>query len=191
MEAQFVRHGEETLFAYARYRCGGDDIVRRAVARARKSHALQKRDGGEPYIVHPLRVATHFMQFMQGDILQEDVATAVLHDVLEDDPEVTAKMLQAEFGVEVASAVEMLSKDTPERRLTAEEYRQQVLAAPLKVRVIKLCDRLDNLLSLHSCPDSGKVRRYRERTADYYGAIGTATDTRLLQIILDELRSGA
>ena len=82
----------------------------------------------------------------------------------------------------------MLSKKTGSRKLTVTEYRTQLLAAPPRIRLVKLCDRLDNLLSLRSCPDSAKVRRYLTATEEFYAPLGRATDEKLLAVILDVVR---
>lgn len=180
----YVLHARDTLLAYTRHKCGEDALVRRALSRAEQSHQGQTRDGGEPYIIHPIRVATHFLALWPGLVAQEQIASAVLHDVLEDDRTLRYEDLVAEFGPEVASAVEALSKDTAEHVLSPGEYRERILAAPPFVRLIKLCDRLDNILSLRSCPDHDKVRRYLERTEAYYRVIGESVDRALLDIIL-------
>jgi (p)ppGpp synthase/HD superfamily hydrolase len=160
----------------------GDDVVRQAFRQAEMSHAGQFRDGGEPYIIHPVQVATHFLAFMDGAVTQHDVAAAVLHDVLEDDTNMTFRRLAAGFGEEVATFVDLLSRKGEGKRkplkngakLTKAEYRAVLVGAPRTVQVIKLCDRLDNLLSLRSCGDARKVGRYLDETPGFYKELGAA-----------------
>ncbi len=196
MEEQFIAHARHTLFAYARARCGGDATVRRAVAVAGESHRNQFRDGGEAYIIHPLRVATHFLVFWDEPGLTEpDVASAVLHDVIEDDPGMSRDRLAAEFGADVADAVHRLSRKTSEGKLAPAEYRRTLLESNRKVQVIKLCDRLDNILSLYSCPDVAKVQRYLDQTAEFYGPLGAKANlpdlTRSILEEVEQLRNPA
>ncbi|MBX7245041.1 MAG: HD domain-containing protein [Candidatus Sumerlaeaceae bacterium] len=188
MEEVYVTHAIETLYASARYRCGGDATVRRAVEVARVSHAPHRRDGGETYIIHPIRVATHFLMFAPDPVTQDDVAAAVLHDVLEDDPNTSFEGLAAQFGPDVANAVKALSKKfATGGELSIPDFHRQLLASTKAVRIIKLCDRLDNLISLHSCPDEEKIANYLAKTARFYGELAMGTHEPLMQVILEEI----
>ena len=182
-----VRHERQMLLAYTYQRCGGTDTVERAVDYAARCHAGQSRDGGEPYIIHPIRVAIHLTVFYEDEISQDDVAVAVLHDVLEDTPGLTREELAAAFGDPVATAVDCLSRKTARRKMSISEYYQAILAAPKLVKVIKLCDRLDNILSLHTCPDRAKIRRYVEFTNSHYPRLGAEAHHGLTAVILSEV----
>ena len=87
----------------------------------------------------------------------------------------------------VADAVLVLSRKTPDWKLSAEDYRIALLKAPRFAQVIKLCDRFDNILSLYTCPDAAKVGRYLDQTEYYYGDLGRAAHGQLLQVILAEI----
>ena len=187
MQRKFIEHARNTLFSYCRVRCGGDNDVRRAVEMAEVSHCGQTRDGGEDYIIHPLRVATHFVVFATQPT-QEQICAAILHDVLEDDPEMSTDRLAEAFGQGVADAVRLLSRKTPGMEISVDAYREGLLKAPNYVQVIKLCDRLDNVLSLYSCPDRGKVSRYLEQTVAFFTLLAQAAGRDdLLTMILDEV----
>ena len=187
MQTNYIEHARNTLFAYCRARCGGDDAVRRAVEMAEVSHRGQTRDGGEDYIIHPLRVATHFVVFA-GEPLQEHVCAAVLHDVLEDDPLMSTEQLKAGFGPAVTDAVRLLSRKTPDSEISVDAYREGLMKAPNYVQVIKLCDRLDNVLSLYTCPDSRKVSRYLDQTVAFFTLLAQAAGRDdLLSLILEEI----
>ena len=188
MQGNYIEHARNTLFAYSRLRCGGDDDVRRAVEMAEVSHRGQTRDGGEDYIIHPLRVATHFVVFATQPT-EEQVCAAILHDVLEDDPEMSTDRLTQGFGADVAEAVRLLSRKTPTSEMSVEAYRGGLMKAPNYVQVIKLCDRLDNVLSLTSCPDPGKVSRYLDQTVAFFTLLAQAAGRDdLLSMILDEIK---
>lgn len=121
-----------------------------AIALGRASHSGQLRKSGEPYFVHPLRVAhqaaRHWMDFAS-------VEAAILHDVVEDTP-VTLKEIADQFGEDVALLVDGLTKaenpDLSREALKAETYRKQLLTAIRDVRVLclKIWDRTDNLQTI-------------------------------------------
>lgn len=126
------------------------DALTAAIDIARKSHEGQKRKSGEPYFIHPLRVAhmasRHWMDF-------SSVMAAILHDVVEDTP-VTIAEVEAGFGSEVALLVNGLTKATGDHLnkdlLKEKTYRKTLLAAIEDVRVLclKFWDRIDNLQTI-------------------------------------------
>lgn len=128
----------------------GIGALQQAVVSAQQSHAGQKRKSGEPYIIHPLRVAhlaaRHWMDFAS-------VTAAVLHDVVEDSP-MTLAEIETSFGEETALLVNGLTKVSSEHlsreALKAETYRKQLLVAIEDVRVLclKFWDRMDNLQTI-------------------------------------------
>lgn len=128
------------------------DALQVAIQTARSSHAGQFRKSGEPFFIHPLRVAhlaaRHWMDFAS-------VTAAILHDVVEDSP-MTLGELESKFGREVALLVSGLTKAADENlsreALKAETYRKQLLAAIEDVRVLclKFWDRMDNLQTIRA-----------------------------------------
>lgn len=126
------------------------DLLQDAIALGRASHSEQLRKSGEPYFIHPLRVAhlaaRHWMDFAS-------VTAAILHDVVEDTP-VTLEEIANQFGREVALLVDGLTKaenpDLSREDLKAETYRKQLLTAIKDVRVVclKVWDRIDNLQTI-------------------------------------------
>ena len=122
------------------------DIVLRAISRAARSHAGQwRRDGVTPYVAHPMRVMTVLVQVFGVEDPQL-LAAAVLHDTIEDTT-VDFDDLLEEFGLEVARAVALLSKDTRLRKDERERAYMAALAeAPVGVQLCKLADVYDNLI---------------------------------------------
>ncbi len=126
------------------------DRLQDAIALGRASHTGQLRKSGEPYFIHPLRVAhlaaRHWMDF-------SSIMAAILHDVVEDTP-VTLKEIEDQFGSDVALLVDGLTKaehpDLSREALKAETYRKQLLTAIRDVRVLclKFWDRTDNLQTI-------------------------------------------
>ncbi|MBS5743050.1 MAG: bifunctional (p)ppGpp synthetase/guanosine-3',5'-bis(diphosphate) 3'-pyrophosphohydrolase, partial [Neisseria sp.] len=136
----------ELLFRTASYLNTNEQAeLERAVAYAFHAHDGQTRKSGEPYITHPLAVATQ-LAIWHMDV--QGLCAGVMHDVLEDTG-VTKVEMAAEFGDTIAEMVDGLSKleklkfeDHAEHQ--AESFRKLILAMTKDVRVIvvKLADRL-------------------------------------------------
>src|SRR5437764_15430514 len=132
-------------------------LVERAFAFSEHAHQGQFRKSGEPYITHPLAVASILSQWR---IDAQGLAAALLHDVMED-TKVTKTEIESSFGKPVADMVDGVSKlDQIEFQSRedqqAESFRKMLLAMAQDVRVIliKLADRLHNLRTLDAmAPD--------------------------------------
>jgi GTP diphosphokinase / guanosine-3',5'-bis(diphosphate) 3'-diphosphatase len=108
--------------------------LERAIEIAARSHAGQMDKGGEPYILHPMRV-------MLGVRTLPERMAAALHDVVEDTP-VTLDDLRAEgFAPEVVDAVDCLTKREGEKRMDAAARAKRNPIA----RAVKLSDLADNM----------------------------------------------
>ncbi|XXG93688.1 bifunctional (p)ppGpp synthetase/guanosine-3',5'-bis(diphosphate) 3'-pyrophosphohydrolase [Neisseria sp. Ec49-e6-T10] len=147
--------------------------IKLAITYATDAHATQTRKSGEPYITHPIAVATE-LALWRMDV--QSLVAALLHDVLEDTG-TTKKQLSAVFGEKIADLVDGLSKldkleyeDT--QAIQAENFRKMVLAMTKDIRVIivKLSDRLHNMRTLDIMrPD--KRRRIAKETLEIYAPI--------------------
>src|SRR5215470_12052054 len=143
----------ETLIeAIPKYQPGADlDVLSRAYQFSAASHQGQQRASGEPYLSHPLEVATVLAAFK---IDVTTVAAGLLHDVLEDTTATKAD-LEREFGGEIAELVDGVTKigklafSSREER-QAENFRKMLvaMARDLRVLMIKLADRLHNMQTL-------------------------------------------
>jgi len=148
--------------------CGISDF-QRAIAIASKAHEGQFRKSGEPFFIHPLRVAheaaRHWMDFAS-------VIAALLHDVVEDTPMSLGEVEEA-FGSEVALLVNGLTKASSEKlsreALKAQTYRKQLLLAIEDVRVLclKFWDRMDNLQTIHALDPKKQALIAKETRAVY------------------------
>ena len=152
----------------------GCDLIRRAGHFAEKAHEGQFRKSGEPYIVHPMFVASILVELM---IDPPTIAAALLHDTVEDCDNVTLSMIQEQFGEEVARLVDGVTKlskldfaDREEQQ--AESLRKMILAMSKDIRVvlIKLADRLHNMRTLKFQPVDRQVAISRE-TLDIYAPL--------------------
>ena len=153
---------------------GGGDLVARAYAFADKAHEGQLRKSGEKYIVHPLFVASILTDLMMDP---PTIAAALLHDTLEDCEGVTPDILREEFGEEVLNLVDGVTKlgrlnFTDREEQQAESLRKMIFAMSRDIRVvlIKLADRLHNMLTLRFQPPDRQVAIARE-TLDIYAPL--------------------
>lgn len=150
-----------------------EDLICRAFNFAYQLHEGQYRKSGEPYIAHPVSVAT-LLRDLGGDSVT--IAAGFLHDIVED-TDVTAEELEAKFGLEVRQLVEGVTKlskfnfsSTKERQ--AENFRRMFLAMAQDIRVIvvKLADRLHNMRTLqHLKPE--KQQRIALETREIFAPL--------------------
>ncbi|MBY6211513.1 bifunctional GTP diphosphokinase/guanosine-3',5'-bis pyrophosphate 3'-pyrophosphohydrolase [Microbulbifer agarilyticus] len=148
-------------------------FVRRAYFYAEQAHEGQTRRSGEPYITHPLAVAT-ILAGMHMDA--QSLAAAMLHDVIEDTG-IPKAALAEQFGEEIADLVDGVSKltqfetDSPAEK-QAENFQKMALAMARDIRVIlvKLADRLHNMRTLGSLKPGKRARIARE-TLEIYAPI--------------------
>src|SRR3989344_1094905 len=126
-------------------------LIKSAYDLAWRAHRDQKRESGEPYIQHPLGVALMLTK-MNLDI--ETVAAALLHDVVEDTP-CTIGEIEKQFGHTIAFLVNGVTKLDKIKYVGAEgkteNLRKMFLAMAKDIRVvlIKLTDRYNNMQTLH------------------------------------------
>ena len=167
--------------------------VRRAYALAEKSHDGQFRVSGEPYICHPVAVAT-ILASLRMDA--KGVMAALLHDVIED-TSVTKTQLAENFGHEVADLVDGVSKLTQldcksRAEAQAQNVRKMVMAMvkDLRVIMVKLADRLHNMRTLDVMAPERRRRIARE-TLDIYAPIASRLGMNEMRLELEELGFGA
>jgi len=163
--------------------------IARAYDVAEKAHKGQKRQSGEPYIVHPIATAIILAQLR---IDYQTIMAALLHDVLED-TKIDKTTLAAQFGAEVAELVDGVSKLAQiqfENRAEAqaENFRKMILAMVRDIRVIlvKLADRLHNMRTLGSL-DPEKRHRIALETLEIYAPIANRLGMHTLRLELEDL----
>jgi guanosine-3',5'-bis(diphosphate) 3'-pyrophosphohydrolase len=164
-------------------------LVERAFAFSEHAHQGQFRRSGEPYITHPLAVASILSQWRLN---AQGLAAALLHDVMED-TSVTKSEIEHSFGKPVADMVDGVSKlDQIEfqsrEELQAESFRKMLLAMAQDVRVIliKLADRLHNMRTLDAMTTGHRERIARE-TLEIYAPIANRLGLNALYQELQEL----
>jgi len=138
-------------------------MVERAYDVAARWHRDQKRKSGDPYITHPLAVATILAELGMNI---DTICAALLHDTVED-TQYTLVELRGEFGEDVALLVDgvtKLDKVKYGESAEAETVRKMVVAMSrdIRVLVIKLADRLHNMRTLRYLPREKQERKSRE-----------------------------
>lgn len=138
-------------------------LIERAYDVAAHYHRHQKRKSGDPYITHPLAVATILAELGMNT---ETLCAALLHDTVEDTP-YTLDQLSADFGDEIAALVDgvtKLDKVKYGEAAEAETVRKMVVAISrdIRVLVIKLGDRLHNMRTLRYMPRHKQEKKARE-----------------------------
>ena len=162
-------------------------ILSKAYKFALDAHKHQKRDAGEPYIIHPVAVA---------DILTElkldsaTITTGLLHDTIED-TKVTYNTVKHEFGKEVADLVDGVTKisaleEKAAANSKAENFRKLILATSKDIRVllVKLADRLHNMRTINTAKNNEKRIRKAKETMEIYAPLA---DRMGMNRIRDEL----
>jgi guanosine-3',5'-bis(diphosphate) 3'-pyrophosphohydrolase len=164
-------------------------LVRRAYQFAVQAHEGQTRKSGDPYVTHPLAVA-HIIAELKLDVAS--VCAGLLHDCVED-TSATVDQLGELFGKEIAFLVDGVTKlgklpySTREEQ-QAENFRKMLLAMARDIRVIlvKLCDRLDNMRSLHHLPPE-KQERIASETMQIYAPLANRLGIQWVKVELEDL----
>jgi GTP diphosphokinase / guanosine-3',5'-bis(diphosphate) 3'-diphosphatase len=164
-------------------------LVRRAYQFAAQAHDGQTRKSGDPYVTHPLAVAQIIAE-LKLDVAS--VCAGLLHDCVED-TSATVDQLGDLFGKEIAFLVDGVTKlgklpySTREEQ-QAENFRKMLLAMARDIRVIlvKLCDRLDNMRSLHHLPPE-KQERIANETMQIYAPLANRLGIQWVKVELEDL----
>lgn len=163
--------------------------IKLAYETAEKAHGEQLRVSGEPYIIHPLNVASILVGLGMDT---ETIVAALLHDVVEDTP-VTLEEVSHDFGQEVALLVDGVTKlgripFSSREEQQAENIRKMLLAMAQDVRVIiiKLADRLHNMRTIDCMPDQ-KRRDKALETMEVYAPLAHRLGIRGIKEELEDL----
>jgi GTP diphosphokinase / guanosine-3',5'-bis(diphosphate) 3'-diphosphatase len=165
------------------------ELIRKAYSYASKAHDGQTRRSGEPYVVHPMSVAGIIADLRLDTA---SICAGLLHDTVEDTG-ATVEELHTTFGAEIAFLVDGVTKlgkiawNTREER-QAENFRKMLLAMARDIRVIlvKLCDRLDNMRTLDHMPVEKQERIARE-TMDIFAPLANRLGIMRIKSELEDL----
>jgi GTP diphosphokinase / guanosine-3',5'-bis(diphosphate) 3'-diphosphatase len=164
-------------------------LIQHAYDYSFRMHAGQTRKSGEPYIVHPIGVAGIIADLRLD---AASICAGLLHDVVEDTLATTDELAK-EFGTEVAELVEGVTKlsqinFTSKEDRQAENFRKMVVAMARDIRVllIKLCDRLDNMRTLSAMSREQQERIARE-TLEIYAPLANRLGIQAFKSELEDL----
>jgi len=173
------------------------DLLNKALSYSIEAHKHQFRKSGEPYVTHPILVAGIVASITDDDSM---AISALLHDVVEDTSTTIEEILKL-FGKDVAHLVEGLTKIDTIRDaelipsssneklvVSALSFRKMLLAsiADVRVLVVKLCDRLHNMLTLDAVPEAKQIR-ISEETLVVYAPVAHRLGISFLKNILEDL----
>ena len=167
--------------------------ITKAYAWAAEAHAGQTRKSGEPYVTHPVAVATVVAELGLDDAT---IVAALLHDTVED-TKLSLADIEAEFGADVAGIVDGVTKldrikfDSKEAQQAATIRKMLVaMAKDLRVLIIKLADRLHNMRTIAAMP-AWKQERTAQETLDIYAGLAHRLGMQDLKQQLEDLAFAA
>ncbi len=163
-------------------------LIERAYEVAAHHHRDQKRKSGDPYITHPLAVATILAEL---GMQEATLAAALLHDTVED-TEYSLEELRADFGDEITELVDgvtKLDKVKYGEATQAETVRKMVvaMARDIRVLVIKLCDRLHNMRTLRYLPSKAKREKKARETLEIFAPLAHRLGMNTIKWELEDL----
>ncbi|MEA2111532.1 MAG: RelA/SpoT family protein [Campylobacterota bacterium] len=173
------------------------DDIQKALEFSIQAHDGQYRKSGEPYVVHPILVASIVATITEDKAM---IKAALLHDVVED-TYATIEDVDDAFGDDVAHLVGGLTKidairgenllpSSSNEKLVASalSFRKMLLASieDVRVLVVKLCDRLHNMLTLDALPPE-KQHRISEETLVVHAPIAHRLGISFIKNLLEDL----
>src|SRR5580692_7962681 len=181
---------EEIIDRVRAYQPSADaNLIKRAFDYSFKMHEGQTRKSGDPYIVHPVSVAGIITELRLDTA---SVCAGLLHDVVEDTL-ASKKDIEKNFGAEIATLVDGVTKlsqinFTSKEDRQAENFRKMVVAMARDIRVllVKLCDRVDNLRTLEHMSHEAQERIARE-TLEIYAPLANRLGMQSFKSELEDL----
>jgi len=190
-------HDVDSAISYLFSHIPSSEMLQKALSFSMEAHKLQFRKSGEPYIIHPILVASIVASITDDESM---AIAALLHDIVED-TDTTIVDIENLFGMDVAHLVggltkidiirdhELVPSHSNERLVaSALTFRKMLLASieDVRVLVVKLCDRLHNMLTLDALAEHKQIR-IAEETLVVYAPIAHRLGISFLKNILEDL----
>ena len=195
VDPSFDRMAKEELLQKFSAKFGPEKgkTMEEAVAFASAVHGDQKRESGEPYIVHPIAVSEYLLDMGMD---AATVIAGVLHDTVEDGRNITVDEIAKRFSPEVAHLVDGVTKLTrsgQKEYVTKKQEQNEnltklflAIADDVRVVIIKLADRLHNMHTLEYCTREKQIRKARE-TLEVYTPLAHRFGIGVLRSELEDL----
>lgn len=165
------------------------DLIRKAYVFSARAHQGQTRRSGEPYLIHPVGVAS-ILADMKLDV--SSIVAGILHDTVEDTL-TSLEEIEKYFGHEIRDLVDGVTKlgkiqFTTSEEKQAENFRKMIMAMAKDIRVIliKLADRVHNMRTLEYMPEAKQEIIARE-TVDIYAPIANRLGIQRFKVELEDL----
>ncbi len=190
-------HDLDSATQYLFSKIPATDLLKEALSYSQIAHKNQFRKSGEPYVVHPVLVAAIVATITDDESM---TIASLLHDIVED-TKVTLLEVEVKFGTDVAHLVdgltkidsirdaELASSSSNDKLITsALSFRKMLLASTEDVRVlvVKLCDRLHNMLTLDALAEHKQIR-ISEETLVVYAPVAQRLGISFVKNILEDL----
>lgn len=171
--------------------------IQKALEHAKHAHTGQKRDGGMPYVVHPIRVAIVLIEAGESDV--NLIVAGLLHDVVEDTTE-TIESVTNIYGPKVGELVKDATRERPaieteemKREAKPQKFRWYITEASVDACKIKSADVIDNMRSWQYVPNNhptvAKFPRWCDEAVTYYPVLtkkaGSAYYTTFCELVDD------
>ncbi len=162
-ELEWQRFYNKLKASYSKYNENLIELTKKAYLFAKEKHKDQKRDGGEPYIIHPIRVAEIVFENKRSKNFSVLIAAALLHDTLED-TYTSYRELEECFREAIASLVMEVTTASVACRMEGKDtylsHKMQHMTS--YALFVKLADRLDNISDLDKSPAEKRERIFRD-----------------------------
>ena len=163
-------------------------LISKAYSFAEEAHKNQKRSSGEPYFIHLFETAKTLAELGMGAMT---ISAGLLHDSVED-VNVKSEIIEKEFGSEVRFLVEGVTKLGQLHYSGAERYTESLrkllvaMSKDVRVLIIKLADRLQNMQTLENLPKEKRDRIALE-TLEIYAPLAYRLGIRKINRDLEDL----
>jgi len=165
--------------------------ISRALSWAEVGHNSQFRDSGVSYVIHPIRTALILVEEL-GIQDNDMLCAALMHDLIEDSG-YTIEHIQNEFGQETARLVKDLTRPRPDNETEEQKLKnkpekfKEIAQKDEKVRLMKLCDILDNMRAIDYIPEThinySKIPRWKNELKEYVLPIAENTNQKLYNLL--------